>query len=124
MIVTCVHVWVKPENVDDFIAATQLNHQHSIQEPKNRRFDILQDKEDPTAFILYEAYETEAAAAAHKQTAHYLTWRETVAPWMAAALRINWQAMQAREPEHPEIAKLAWVGRLLTPDRGSRMPLP
>lgn len=83
MVVTCVHVWVKPEHVEDFIQATQINHQHSIQEPENRRFDILQDPQNPTQFILYEAYETEAGAAAHKQTAHYLTWRDTVAPWMA-----------------------------------------
>ncbi len=83
MVVTCVHVFVKPEHVEDFIQATQLNHQHSIQEPENRRFDVLQDPQNPTQFMLYEAYETEAGAAAHKQTAHYLTWRDTVAPWMA-----------------------------------------
>ena len=83
MIVTCVHVRVKPENVEDFIQASKLNHQGSIQEPENRRFDILQDKDDPTCFILYEAYDSEAGTAAHKQTSHYLAWRETVAPWMA-----------------------------------------
>ena len=83
MIVTCVHVRVKPDHVDDFIAATQRNHEGSVQEPDNRRFDILQDKDDPTRFILYEAYASEAGAVAHKQTDHYLTWRETVAPWMA-----------------------------------------
>ncbi|MGK7907473.1 MAG: antibiotic biosynthesis monooxygenase [Synechococcus sp.] len=83
MIVTCVHVRVKPEHVEDFIEASVLNHQGSIQEAENRRFDILQDKDDPTCFILYEAYESEAGAAAHKQTNHYLAWRESVAPWMA-----------------------------------------
>lgn len=83
MVVTLVHVSVKPEHVEDFIKATQLNHENSIQEPENMRFDILQDKQNPAKFILYEAYATEAGAAAHKQTAHYLTWRDAVAPWMA-----------------------------------------
>jgi (4S)-4-hydroxy-5-phosphonooxypentane-2,3-dione isomerase len=83
MIVTCVHVSVKPEHVEDFINATKLNHENSIKEPENTRFDVLQDPQDPTKFILYEAYASEAGAAAHKQTEHYLTWRDTVAPWMA-----------------------------------------
>ena len=83
MIVTCVHVSVKPENLEDFIKATKTNHENSIKEPLNMRFDILQSKEDPTKFILYEAYENEHGAADHKQTEHYLTWRKTVEPWMA-----------------------------------------
>lgn len=83
MVVTCVQVVVKPEHIDDFIAATRINHQKSIQEPANRRFDVLQDPDDPSRFLLYEAYETAEGAAAHKQTEHYLTWRDTVAPWMA-----------------------------------------
>ena len=83
MHVTLVHVYVKPENVDDFIAASQKNHEASIQEPGNLRFDILQSPDDPTFFILYEAYTNADEAAAHKQTEHYLTWRETVADWMA-----------------------------------------
>ena len=83
MIVTCVHVSVKPEHIDDFIAATTPNHQGSIQEPGNLRFDILQDPEDPTKFLLYEAYQSAEHAAAHKETEHYLTWRATVADWMA-----------------------------------------
>jgi autoinducer 2-degrading protein len=83
MHVTLVHVHVKPAHIDDFIAATRLNHEASIQEPGNRRFDILQSPENPGQFILYEAYASAEAAAAHKQTAHYLTWRDTVADWMA-----------------------------------------
>ena len=83
MVVTCVHVFVKPEHVEDFIAATKVNHENSIQEPENLRFDVLQDPQAPTRFMLYEAYASTDGAAAHKQTAHYLTWRETVAPWMA-----------------------------------------
>ena len=52
-------------------------------EPGNRRFDILQSGDDPALFVFYEAYESAAAAAAHKDTAHYRVWRETVADWMA-----------------------------------------
>jgi autoinducer 2-degrading protein len=83
MHVTLVHVHVKPDSVDAFLAATRENHEHSVQEPGNRRFDVLQSAEDPTRFVLYEAYASESDAAAHKQTAHYLKWRDTVAGWMA-----------------------------------------
>lgn len=83
MQVTLVHVHVKPEFVDDFIAATHENHEHSVREPGNRRFDVLQSPVDPAYFILYEAYASAADAAAHKETAHYLKWRDTVADWMA-----------------------------------------
>ena len=83
MHVTLVHVHVKPGHVDDFIAATAANHAASIQETGNRRFDVLQSPDDPCRFILYEAYATAADAAAHKDTAHYLAWRESVADWMA-----------------------------------------
>lgn len=55
----------------------------SIAEPGNLRFDVLQSKEDPNRFLLYEAYESDEAAAAHKKTAHYLSWRDAVEPWMA-----------------------------------------
>lgn len=83
MIVTFVHVWVKPEHVDDFIAASTENHQNSIKEAGNLRFDLVQDASDPTKFVIYEAYESDEAAAAHKETTHYLKWREAVADWMA-----------------------------------------
>jgi autoinducer 2-degrading protein len=83
MHVTLVHVHVKPEHLEDFIAACAANHAASIQESGNRRFDVLQSPDDPCRFILYEAYATAADAAAHKETAHYLSWRETVADWMA-----------------------------------------
>ena len=83
MQVTVVHVHVKSDHVDDFIDATRLNHEASVKEPGNLRFDVLQSAQDSTRFILYEAYATEQAAAAHKQTQHYLTWRDTVAEWMA-----------------------------------------
>jgi autoinducer 2-degrading protein len=85
MQVTLVHVHVKPEHVDDFIEASRLNHEASVKEPGNRRFDVLQSDTDPTRFVLYEAYTDAAEAAKHKQTEHYLMWRETVADWMAEA---------------------------------------
>lgn len=83
MIVTFVHVWVKPEHKEDFIDASTENHKNSIQEPGNLRFDLVQDANDPCKFVIYEAYESEEDAAAHKETAHYLTWRAAVADWMA-----------------------------------------
>jgi len=83
MLVTIVHVHVKAENIADFIEACRLNHQASVEEAGNRRFDILQSTEDPGCFVLYEAYASAAAAVAHKQTAHYQQWRDTVADWMA-----------------------------------------
>jgi len=84
MKVTVVYVSVKPDKINKFIEASRLNHEASLQESGNCRFDVIQMKEDPSRFVLYEAYETEEAAAAHKQTQHYLTWRETVADWMAS----------------------------------------
>ncbi len=83
MQVTIVHVTVKPDHIDDFIEASRLNHESSVQESGNRRFDVLQSADDPTRFVLYEAYENAAEAAKHKETAHYRAWRETVADWMA-----------------------------------------
>lgn len=83
MHVTIVQVSVKPDRVQDFIAASRANHLGSVAEPGNRRFDVLQSPADPTVFILYEAYSTPECAAVHKQTSHYLTWRDTVADMMA-----------------------------------------
>jgi autoinducer 2-degrading protein len=83
MIVTLVHVWVKEQHVVDFLKVTLENHLHSVKEDGNLRFDILQDAGNPARFVLYEAYESEEASAAHKTTSHYLKWRDTVADWMA-----------------------------------------
>lgn len=83
MIVTTVLVCVKAQHVNDFIEASKKNHESSIKEPGNMRFDVLQCVDDPTRFLFYEAYESEEAAAAHKKTEHYLRWRDTVADWMA-----------------------------------------
>ena len=83
MFVTIVDVWVKPECVEDFIVASEKNRNASIQESHNLRFDVLQSADDPNKFVLYEAYESEEGAKAHKDTAHYLEWRDTVADMMA-----------------------------------------
>ena len=83
MTVTCVHVRVKEAHIEDFVRVTTDNHFGSIQEPGNLRFDVLQSAEDPSSFLLYEAYDTEESAAAHKKTAHYLAWKDAVADWMA-----------------------------------------
>lgn len=83
MHVTLVHVQVKPEHVDAFVEATRRNHEASIREPGNLRFDVLQRDDDPTGFVLYEAYRSAEDAAAHKQTAHYAAWRDAVGDWMA-----------------------------------------
>lgn len=82
MIATCVHVWVKEDKVPAFIEATTANHLESVNEPGNLRFDVLQDEKNPCKFLLYEAYASEESAVAHKHTAHYIRWRDTVAEWM------------------------------------------
>ncbi len=68
MIVICVYVHVKSEEVDSFIDATVCNHLESVRETGNLRFDLIQDATDPCRFMIYEAYESEAAAAYHKTT--------------------------------------------------------
>jgi autoinducer 2-degrading protein len=87
MFVVCVHVHVKPENVEQFIEATLQNARSTVEEPGALRFDVLQQIDDPNRFVLYEAYRDEAGAKAHKETAHYAKWRETVEPWMAEPRR-------------------------------------
>jgi autoinducer 2-degrading protein len=84
MHVTIVHIQVKPEHLPEFIEATRRNHEGSVREPGNRRFDVLQSAEDPARFVLYEAYASAEDAAAHKNTPHYFLWRDTVASWLAA----------------------------------------
>jgi len=83
MIVVHVHVHVKADQVTAFVSATLENAEHSLREPGIARFDVLQDKTNPTAFLLTEVYRTAAAPAEHKATAHYQKWRDTVAEMMA-----------------------------------------
>lgn len=83
MEVTLVHVHVKPDHIDDFIEATRQNHEGSVKEEGNIRFDVIQSKDDPGFFILYEIFVNKDAIEAHKETTHYLNWRKAVDDWMA-----------------------------------------
>ncbi len=83
MLVVHVHVYVNPEQIEAFQAATVINAQNSVRESGIARFDVIQDNEDPAHFVLVEVYRTQAATVAHKETAHYAVWRDTVAPMMA-----------------------------------------
>jgi (4S)-4-hydroxy-5-phosphonooxypentane-2,3-dione isomerase len=82
MVVTSVLVQVKPDSITKFIDATVKNHEASLKERGNLRFDVLQNSDDPSLFMLYEVYETDDAAAAHKKTAHYLEWKKIVEDMM------------------------------------------
>ena len=102
MYVTLVHVVVKPDRISDFIAATRANHEASVLEPGNCRFDVLQLRDDPARFILYEAYNSPDDAAAHKQTSHYLKWRDEVADWMAVPREgVAYQGLYPIQPAKP-----------------------
>ncbi len=82
-----VSVHVKPDQVEPFRLATIENASHSLHEPGVARFDVLQQADDPTRFVLFEVYRTPADPAKHKETAHYKTWRAAVEPMMAAPRR-------------------------------------
>jgi quinol monooxygenase YgiN len=83
MLVVHVRVHVKPASVVDFRQATLENARRSVQEPGIARFDVVQQQDDPTRFVLIEVFRTVEAAAAHKETGHYAKWRDAVAPMMA-----------------------------------------
>jgi (4S)-4-hydroxy-5-phosphonooxypentane-2,3-dione isomerase len=83
LLIVHVDVAVVPDQLDAFLAATQQNAVASRDEPGIVRFDLLSDRADPTHVVLVEIYRDDAAAAAHKDTAHYQRWRHTVAPMMA-----------------------------------------
>lgn len=83
MFIVHVNVHVKPECVEAFKTATLDNARNSVQEPGIARFDVLQQQDAPTRFMLVEVYRTPADAAAHKDTAHYARWRDAVADMMA-----------------------------------------
>jgi len=83
MLVVHVHVHVKPESVEAFKAATIENARASLKETGIARFDVAQQQDDPTRFVLVEVYRTDDAPPKHKETAHYLKWRDIVAPMMA-----------------------------------------
>ena len=83
MLVILVQARVKPEFIEAFRVATIENARQSLLEPGIAQFDFLQQPEDPTRFVLVEAYRDPEAPARHKETAHYQTWRDAVAPMMA-----------------------------------------
>jgi quinol monooxygenase YgiN len=83
MLIVHVHIHVKPESVEAFKTATRANARASLLELGVLRFEVLQQADDPTKFVLVEIYRDAAAAAAHKETPHYPVWRDTVAPMMA-----------------------------------------
>lgn len=83
MLIVHVHVHVKQESVVEFRQATIENARASVQEPGIARFDVVQQRDDATRFVLIEVYHTPEAAAAHKETSHYAKWRDTVSNMMA-----------------------------------------
>lgn len=84
MLIVHVHVQVKPDCVDAFRVASLANATESVKEAGIARFDVCQQQDDPTRFVLVEVYRDAEAPARHKETAHYATWRDAVAPMMAA----------------------------------------
>ena len=99
MLVVHVHVHVKPEHLEAFIAETRKNSDASLREPGIARFDVVQQADDPTRFVLIEAYKTSDAPAAHKETAHYAAWRDAVAPMMASPrTSTKFQSLCPEEP--------------------------
>jgi quinol monooxygenase YgiN len=84
MLIVHVHVNVKPESIEAFKTASIENAKNSVQEPGVIRFDVIQNNDDPTQFVLVEIYKTADDPAKHKETAHYKTWRDTVENMMAS----------------------------------------
>jgi len=83
MLIVHVHVRVKAEFIDAFKEASLENAHHSVQEPGIARFDVMQQADDPARFLLVEVYRSLEATTRHKETLHYATWRDRVAPMMA-----------------------------------------
>jgi len=99
MLIVHVHVHVKPECLDAFKAATVENARQSVQEPGIARFDVVQQPDDPTRFVLVEVYRDAEAPARHKETAHYETWREAVADMMAEPRRsVKFNGIYSADP--------------------------
>ena len=83
MVAYCVEVYVKPGHEEDFIKASEENHKGTLKEPGNIRWDLGRSKDSKSLFFIYEVYKDDVSVVAHKETDHYLKWRETVEPWMA-----------------------------------------
>ena len=84
MLIIHVHIVVKPDGIEAFKEATIENARNSRKEPGIARFDLIQQRDDPTRFVLVEVYRSVEATVAHKETAHYAAWRERAEPLMAA----------------------------------------
>ncbi len=82
MFIVHVFVHVKPDQIEAFKTASMENARNSVQEPGIARFDVIQQQDDPSRFVLVEVYRTAADPAKHKETDHYMTWRNTVADMM------------------------------------------
>jgi len=98
MFIVHVFVHVKPDQEENFKAATKVNAQESIKEPGIARFDFIQQQDDPTRFVLVEVYRTAEDPVLHKETAHYKAWRDTVADMMAEP-RTNIKYLNVFPPE-------------------------
>jgi quinol monooxygenase YgiN len=83
MLIVHIHVRVKPESVEEFEQASLENARNSVKEPGIARFDVVQQQDDPTRFVLVEVYRDADAPAKHKETTHYAKWRDTVVSMMA-----------------------------------------
>jgi autoinducer 2-degrading protein len=90
MLILHVNIHVKPEFLDAFRAATIENARNSAQEPGIARFDFVEHADDPNRFSLWEVYRTDDAVAAHKLTAHFAIWNETVAEMMVEPRTRSW----------------------------------
>lgn len=100
MFVVCVYLHVREDQREAFLEATRENARNTIREPGNLRFDVIEQADDPTRFMLYEVYRDEDGFLAHKQTAHYAAWAET-APAMLAEPRAGVK-YTSRFPDTPE----------------------
>ena len=85
MLILQVHIHVKPEHLEEFKEATLINASNSLKEPGVARFDVLQQEDDPTRFVLHEVYRDVEASVKHKETAHYLAWLDKAPAWMVEA---------------------------------------
>ncbi|HUX20335.1 MAG TPA: antibiotic biosynthesis monooxygenase [Spirochaetia bacterium] len=100
MIVRVISLRVKPEHVEAFKAASKANHAGSLKEPGIHRFDVLQKESSPEEFLLYEVYETQEATLTHKETVHYLKWKDTIEPMMAEPRQATSYSLVAPDPEY------------------------
>ena len=99
MIVRVISLRVKPEDIEDFKTVSITNHSGSMKEPGVLRFDVLQSESNPAEFLLYEVYESQEAALTHKETVHYLKWKEAIEPMMAEPRKRASYKLIAPEPE-------------------------